>query len=234
MEKFGNNWKDHFEKIRTNWHDAVRESDIVLIPGDISWALRYDEALADIEFIGRLPGKKVIVKGNHDFWWTGITRMRKEAPKDVYYIQNDCIEFENLIISGTRLWNYPFIRWHNFTQEFDFERAEINNQVGDKCVYNHEKIRLREMERLKLCLAKMQISDGQLRIFMTHFPPIGQDLEGNIVTKLFVENDVDVCIFGHLHSVPNEKNVDTEINGVKYIFVSCDYLNFKPKLILEF
>ncbi len=183
--------------------------------------------------IAELPGRKVIIKGNHDYWWSSIKKLRGEASENMYYIQNDIIELGNLVISGTRLWNYPFIKWHSIASRNLVEVTEENGENDKKREFDHEKIRNREMERLERCLSKMQNSDGKLRILMTHFPPVGANFEANEISRRLSENKIDVCVFGHLHNIAPGEVLDRNMDGVRYIFASCDYLDFKPKQILE-
>ncbi len=232
MGKFGVNWQNHNIKIREYWSDIVDESDVVLIPGDISWALKYEDTIPDLNFIADLPGRKVFVKGNHDYWWSSIKKLRNAAPENMDFIQNDTIEIEDIIVSGTRLWNYPFIKWDCATG-FYVKNVKMNNLNGKETQYNHEKIRNRELDRLKLCLSKMLNSVGRLRIFMTHFPPISSTFESNEITRLISENKIDVCVFGHLHGLPVSILADQVVDEVRYVLVSCDYLDFKLKLIHE-
>lgn len=162
MEKFGGNWKDHPGRIRDQWNDAVSDDDITLIPGDISWANTLDEAIPDLTFLASLPGKKVLVKGNHDYWWQSISKLRSVALDSLLFIQYDIIEIEGVAITGTRLWNFPFTNW---------EDKAAGWQVDDG--YNDQKIQNREINRLRRCLAQIQPLNASLKICMTHFPPVG-------------------------------------------------------------
>jgi predicted phosphohydrolase len=236
MEVFGRHWKAHEKKIKANWQSAVDDSDIVLIPGDISWAMNYDNgASLDIAFLDELPGTKIIVKGNHDFWWKSVSQLRSQTRENIHFIQNDIVELGNVVVTGTRLWNYPFIKWDALVENHEMEVRKIDNanQGGRESSYDHEKIRNREIGRLKSCLAQIPESSGCRRIVLTHFPPIGPDSEANMITELLSEYHIDICVFGHLHNIPRERIVDAEIDGVRFVFVSCDYLDFAPRLILE-
>ena len=111
MDMFGTNWAGHFEKIKSDWRAKVAEEDVVLIAGDISWAMTLDEGISDLEMLAGLPGKKVLIRGNHDYWWSGITALRRAAPNEsFYFLQNDCIKFEDLIICGSRAQTLIHIR----------------------------------------------------------------------------------------------------------------------------
>ena len=166
MDVFGQAWMRHSEKIRTHWQARVSDSDLVLVAGDISWAMTFEEAQPDLGFMADLPGRKVVVKGNHDFWWPSITKLRKDGPSSVHFIQNDVLELGDLVISGTRLWEYPFVQWNGCV-------VVVPNPVPARSPVrevNDEKVGQRELERLRLCLRQMPKSHGSLRIFLTHCP----------------------------------------------------------------
>ena len=107
MDVFGDHWAGHFEKISADWREKVGPDDVVLLPGDLSWAMGLKEAQADLDAIGALPGKKVILRGNHDYWWSAIGRVRDALPEGMYAVQNDCVELCGRVICGTRGWNLP-------------------------------------------------------------------------------------------------------------------------------
>ena len=205
----------------------MSNNDVVLIPGDISWSLKYENALKDLYFISNLPGKKVIIKGNHDFWWTSISKLRKEPLENTFFIQNDILEFSNIIISGTRLWDFPFINWDEYSNSYKLD-------ISDDEKFN-DKIRKREIERLKLCLNKMEKYSDHFKIFLTHYPPIGQSRNRNIISDLLSEYYVDLCVFGHLHNINFDLDniIDYKIDNTRYVLVSCDYLSFIPKYLVE-
>lgn len=108
MNIFGDGWDGHIQKIKDSWNRLVKDEDVVLIAGDISWAMKLDEAISDISALAPLKGKKVFCRGNHDYWWNGITRLRESAPDESFiFLQNDCVKIENLIIAGSRGWTCP-------------------------------------------------------------------------------------------------------------------------------
>lgn len=233
MDKFGEEWKNHYEKVEKCWREVVTDSDIVLIPGDLSWALRYKDAVPDLKFVANLPGEKVVIKGNHDYWWLRIKQLRIAAPSSVHYIRHDVKEFGNVAVSETRLWSFPFIRWQEVSKRSDVDGGENNGRPSNRRQMNHEKIRNREMIRLNLCLSKISNSSCQLKVILIHFPPIGPDFLSNSITKLISQHYINTVVFGHLHYLPKSMKMDTKIDGVRYVYVSCEYLNFKPKLIFE-
>lgn len=215
MDIFGDNWENHFEKISQDWKEKVSEDDLVLIAGDISWSMTMEEAKGDLDLIAKLPGKKVMIKGNHEYWWHSITKVREILSENMYAIQNDSIRFGNLLLCGTRGWTAPEPQ-KNLTKE-------------------DEKLYKREVERLKLTLASMTKirQDGDKVICMMHYPPLNERNEGSDFTKLLEEYNVDICVYGHIHtSYTRGKNLIFEHNNVKYYQTSCDQVNFKLVEIL--
>ncbi|GMA60713.1 metallophosphoesterase [Alicyclobacillus fastidiosus] len=148
MDVFGEAWKDHADKIREHWTSIVSPQDTVLIPGDISWAMTLDEVVPDIQWIHSLPGAKVMIRGNHDYWWTGIGKVRSLLPQQMYAIQNDSLSVGDVTVAGTRGWVLPS---HPSFQDED------------------EHILQREVHRLKLSLDHAAKS-GQPIICMLHYP----------------------------------------------------------------
>jgi len=213
MDIFGDNWKNHWEKIKKNWIELISSEDIVLIPGDISWAMKMDEALVDLDQIAALPGRKVLVKGNHDYWWSSITRLRESTHPSIYAIQNDSLKFEEIsdvAFCGTRSWTPP----------------------GAKDYTSHdEKIFNRELNRLKLSLDDAK--DCSNIIVLLHFPPFDERGQESEICHLIKQYPVQHVVFGHLHGDSLKGVIEGQINGITYHLVSCDYLDFKPKLILE-
>ncbi len=215
MDIFGGKWEGYTDKIKDNWSKLVGEDDIVLVAGDISWAMRIEEAKKDLEWIGALPGKKIMIKGNHEYWWKSISAVRAILPESITAIQNDALKIGDFVFCGTRGWTVPDEFQKNFTEE-------------DMKIYR------REVQRLKLTLdsAKRLALGGEKIIAMMHYPPF---LAGGVeteFTKLFEEFGVNSVIFGHLHGYTNCPRL-TEINGVKYYFTSCDHTNMTPVFIGE-
>lgn len=211
MNIFGDKWEKHYYKIYKNWLKLVTAEDIVLIPGDISWATTFEELHPDLDFISKLPGKKVFIRGNHDYWWQGISKLRSKFPDNCYLIQNDSISFGNIAIAGSRGWTAP--------NDFKY------NKKDDK-IFN------RELIRLKLSLEKLKNS-ANIRIVMIHYMPVNEKHQYNKIIELFKLYNIDLCIYGHLHGKESHLNSLTGIKwGIKFCLVSADYLNFIPKQIL--
>ena len=212
MDIFGKHWENHTEKILSAWNELVTPEDTVLIPGDISWAMKLSEAMEDIACLEHLPGEKVFLRGNHDYWWSSIQRLRGALPNGFFALQNDCfITQENYVICGTRGWILPGL---------------IKDEAD-------EKIYMREVSRLKLSLESAKKAGKHPDLVMMHYPPVGPSLEKNGFMQLFEEYEVPVVIYGHIHGTNPQKNcMEGFIQGIEYHLVSCDYLNFAPKKIL--
>lgn len=208
MDIFGGNWVGYLEKIFADWKDKVSEEDVVLIGGDISWAMTLDKAVEDINLMNGLPGKKVMIKGNHDYWWQAIGKVRDALPENFFALQNDCIKLGNAIICGSRCWSVPGAP--------DFKEQD-------------RKIYLRETERLKLSFASVnKIKDaGDKVVALVHYPPFNVKREDTLFTEIFEQNGVDSVVYGHLHGnkVKAEKLVIK--NGIKYYLTSCDQVDNK-------
>lgn len=218
MDIFGPGWSNYMERIQTHWNACVLPDDLVLIPGDISWAMKLEQALIDLKWIDQLPGTKVMIRGNHDYWWSSASKVRAILPPSIHIIQNDAFTWNDYSIGGTRLWD---------TSEYNFSDAHIetfDHHVPD----DQEKIYDRELGRLELSLKAMKTNK---RIVMTHYPPISADLKESRVSKLLEKYHVSHCCFGHLHNIKKEISLFGEKNGVDYVFTAADYLEFKPQKI---
>lgn len=232
MDIFGPGWKDWTDKIEEHWRSLVAPEDLVLIAGDISWAMHLDEAILDLEWIGRLPGTKVLIKGNHDYWWGSLSKVKKILPPSCHLIQNDSWNFGEISIAGTRLWDVPGLK---FGDIIDYQPSKDGAVVKPLTATDNslesEKIYLREVARLETSL-KMLSPAAKKRIVMTHYPPIGPQLEETEVSLLLEKYKVDICVFGHLHNVRKGGTLFGVKNGVTYYLTACDYLeDFRPLLI---
>lgn len=208
MDVFGGNWVGYLDKIIDDWNQKVTDDDLVLIGGDISWAMDIEDARKDIEILSGLKGKKIFIKGNHDYWWSGITKVRDMLPDGFYALQNDAIKFDNVIICGSRCWSVP--------GSPDF--GEQDN-----------KIYLRETERLKLSFNQVKKirDDGDKLIALVHYPPFNVRRENSAFTTIFEENNVDAVIYGHLHGKDVRADKIVTKNGIKYYLTSCDQVENK-------
>ncbi len=213
MDVFGAGWENHFEKIRRDWEEKVSEEDVVLVCGDISWGTVLDEGLYDLRSLCPLKGRKVFIRGNHDYWWNGITKLRDRAPDgSFYFLQNDCVKFGNVIICGSRGWSCP----------------------GSSDYTEHdEKLYLREAERFGLCFKQVEKlrGEGDRVIVMTHFPPFSAKSPDTLFTRLFEENGAEKVVFGHIHG-ENYFPFRTVKNGIEYVLTSCDKVGFSLQRII--
>lgn len=207
MDIFGDKWYKHDEKIKGNWLRVVKEEDTVLVAGDISWSMHIEEGIKDLEWIHALPGTKIFIKGNHDYFWTSITKLNK-LYDDMKFIQNNFFTYKDYAICGTRGWN---------------------NQASDNFTQHDEKIYRRELIRLKLSLDSAVNKGYKKIVVMVHFPPFSERVEDNAMTSLIEEYPVEKVIYGHLHgsSLQRIKPV-VEKNNLEYVITSCDYINFTP------
>jgi uncharacterized protein len=229
MEIFSDIWKEYQNKIEKNWKKLVSKNDLVLIAGDISWALKLKEALIDLEWLHLLPGKKIIIKGNHDYWWPSLTKLKTALPPSIEVLQNNAITIENISIAGSRLWD---TQEYNFNEYIDFifnpkERKVLQEDIQKDL---SEKIFERELERLKVSLDQID-KNAKTKIVMTHYPPISADLKDSKVSHLLEKYNINICVFGHLHNVKKNKKIFGEKNSIKYFLTSADFLDFTPQQI---
>jgi len=216
MDIFGGAWPNHTQKIAENWQKLVAEDDYVLLGGDISWAMKTEEVLADLAWIDALPGKKVMIKGNHEYWWKSISKVREICPKSIWAIQNDAVRIaDNVVVCGTRGWVVP--------------------EHGKQLEKEDEKLYKREVERLKLTLASMQKirKPNDTVICMIHFPPYNMTKEDSNFTQLLEEYKVNKVVFGHLHGKLVNMDKINQKNGITYYFTATDHIDNTPVLIEE-
>ncbi len=212
MDIFGQHWDHHMDTIRENWLETVAPSDTVLIPGDISWAMQFNDAKADLQSIAALPGTKILLRGNHDYWWSSITKLRSFLPEGMLALQNDSVAVGGRAVCGTRGWTFP-------TEAFPLDEQET-------------KIYQRELIRLRMALDHAA-GRGLPIVAMTHFPPLLKDCRDTAFTALLEEYGVKLCVYGHLHGVGIRSGFNGEHNGVSYRLTSCDALGFAPVKVLE-
>ena len=212
MDIFGKEWDGYVEKMKENWQSIVSEDDLVIIPGDVSWATYIDEAYEDFKLINSLNGKKVILKGNHDYWWTTLTKMEKFLAENgfdtIKILNNNAIEFEDAAICGTRGW------WYRDEQSED-----------------DEKILDRERKRLILALESAVSLKKERIIVGLHYPPLDINSPNRDFFEIMKEYGVDTCVYGHLHSFAHKNAVEGEIEGIKLKLVAGDYVKFSPVLV---
>ncbi len=221
MDVFGDRWRDYMTKIQKNWNSVVGDGDTVIIPGDISWATRLEEAYSDLDFLNKLNGKKLIGKGNHDFWWSTAKKMYEFFDKNgfdtIKILYNNAYIVEDRIICGTRGW-------------FPDESKQV--VVGD---VDYEKIVNREVGRLKLSLdaaknLQQEALEGKrelpIEIFL-HFPPIWSDFIMQEMLDMIENYNIERVFFGHIHSAYSAPR-SFSYKNITFTLTSSDFLNFYP------
>ncbi len=229
MDVFGPEWHDYMHRIEKEWKERVQPHDLVLLPGDISWAMRLDAAKPDFDWIDHLPGPKVMIRGNHDYWWSSPKKMRENLPPSIHIIQNDHFDWEDTTIGGTRLWDPPDI---SFASLFKKNEAPSPQPCQEE-EQERDKIYRRELIRLEQSLQSLN-PNASRRMVMTHYPPIGPQGEATPASDLLEKYRIDICLFGHLHGLlPQATPPFGHFRGIDYHLVAADYLNFTPKMIVE-
>jgi uncharacterized protein len=213
MDIFGRHWDAHPERIRKEWTGMISNDDLVLVAGDISWAMKPVEAVTDLTFLGGLPGKKIIIKGNHDYWWQGLKKVRDIAPATITPLQNTSYEAQGIGIAGTRLWIDPSLNLEKATEE-------------DRKLFE------RELGRLKNSIETVSVN-AQKIIVMTHFPPITPDGKAGKAVEALKGFNIHTWVFGHMHIDGNDySGFNTAIGNTRFIFTSADCIDFRPVRIL--
>ena len=209
MEVFGENWEKHAEKIKNSWIENVNEDDLVLLPGDFSWAMYLEDTKQDFKYLNSLPGKKIMLKGNHDYWWSTLNSMRKYLNQNKFekidFLQNNSFEYENYVICGTRGWT-------------------CNESEDNKKILKRENIRL----ELSLQDGIKKYGDNKEYIVCMHYPPFNKiDGEEFSFISTMKKYSVKKCLYGHLHGIAHKDAIEGNIEGIEFKLVSSDYLNFK-------
>lgn len=204
MDIFGPVWSNYLDDIdRSFAENNVTDDDVVLIPGDISWAMRLEDAVADLDYISHWKGKKVILRGNHDYWWKSISVLRSALPPKMFAVQNDAVKIGDTIICGTRGWTVP---------------EQTHKTEADQKIFDREVIRL----RLSLEDAVRLRQNNEEIIVMMHYPPFNSLHQDSPFTRLIEEYGVKKVVFGHLHSYDPRQSLVCEKNGTTYYLTSCD------------
>ena len=206
MDVFGPRWDRHAEKIGENWRRLVAPEDTVLVAGDISWGMDFEQAMPDLLWLHDLPGRKIISRGNHDYWWKKISWMRKNLPPSLVPMQNDSIEVEGRTVCACRGWTIPIKSSESYEQ--------------DKRLFERERI------RLQLSLDSAPHRSGA--IVMIHFPPFVDNSAGPGFTDILEAGGVSTVVYGHLHADDAKTAFSGMRNGIRYLFASCDGIDFSP------
>lgn len=228
MDVFGPKWADYANKLQAHWKATVGPDDLVLLAGDISWAMGLQDALIDLEWIDQLPGQKVMIRGNHDYWWPSSAKLKAVLPPTFSFIHNTAFEWNGVALGGARLWDtfeYSFSEAIEFVENPHAKKKTVEELAHQK--EDDELIFQRELGRLKLSLEKMN-PKAQLKIVMTHYPPIGPNLKPSRASALLEDFGINICVFGHLHNVRAGSLPFGEARGVKYLFTAADAIDFTP------
>lgn len=213
MEVFGARWENYTERMKERWNRIVRDEDLVLVGGDISWAMYLEDTVKDFAYLNDLNGQKLLIRGNHDYWWTTLAKMEKfielHGFDTLHFLKNTAFMWGSTAICGTRGWSIPH-----------------SESVGeDKKIYD------RERQRLLLSLEAAKALNPERILTLMHFPPLEREEISVGFLDIMEQYGVDECIFGHLHASAHGAAPQGVICGVKMRLTACDYLDFTPCLI---
>lgn len=204
-------WQNYTEKLQNNWNKIISPADDVIIAGDISWAMNFDELRADFDFINKLNGNKIIIKGNHDYWWNTVTKMNNFLEENgfntIRFLHNNSYVCGNVSVCGSRGWLFES------DDEFD------------------EKVLNREVARLKMSL---NAAEREEKIVFLHYPPITSNSRCDEIIEVLKEHNITKCFYGHLHGEAARYSIDDTVEGIDFKLISCDRLKFIPYLILRY
>lgn len=211
MDVFGERWSDYMERLKSNWLESISGDDYIIIPGDISWATYLEQAVEDFRFIEGLPGRKIISKGNHDYWWTTASKLRQfldlNKLTSIEFMHNNSFKIGEIVLAGTRGWKCP---------------GDAEFSAEDRKIY------LREVQRLDLSLKSIDRENSGEIIVALHYPPFNSKKEPSEFVNIMRKYGVKTCIYGHLHGESHRIALTGEIEGIDFRIVSADYLGFKP------
>lgn len=212
MDIFGG-WQDYVSRLEDNWKSLVTDDDTVVIPGDISWAMSLEGALEDFRFIHNLPGKKIILKGNHDYWWNTKKKMdnwlETEGLDTISILHNNAFKVGDCVLCGTRGWFYD---------------AEKSADM---------KVLLREASRLERSIEEGKNLGDNLIVFL-HYPPVMQSQRCDEIFGVLKKHNIKRCFYGHLHGESTRHSVNETVDGIKFSLISADFLSFCPQLVEKF
>lgn len=218
MEVFGPRWNNYVERIFENWSSSVKPEDTVIIGGDISWGMYLLECKKDFEFLNSLPGRKVLFKGNHDYWWESMAKMKAFATDNDFdtltFMHNSALVSEDSLITGTRGWSLP-------------DDSGFSDE--DERIYKREILRLELSLRAGEELLKTNSFKPKRRICILHYPPFSKagKADENLIA-LMKNYNVTHCFYGHLHSFSSKNVFEGELEDIRFKLVSADHLDFAP------
>lgn len=217
MDIFGRKWENYIEKLKTNWNECISDGDMIIMPGDFCWAMYLSEAKKDFEFLNALPGIKILLKGNHDYWWDTVSKLRKFVIEQKYdgidFLQNNSFMYKNVAICGTRFWLCP---------------------GSSGYTTNDEKFYQRELGRAELSIQDAIKKNPEDIYFFTHYPPITTSkVVDEAFCELMLKYGVSRVFYGHLHGIAHAGAFTDGYKGIKFDLVSGDYLEFTPKKLID-
>ncbi len=208
MAIFGGSWAEgYWDRVKKDWTEKVAPEDVVLIGGDISWSMSLEGAIPDLMEIDNLPGKKILIRGNHDYWWASLNKMKSLLLRTITFLQNNATKIGNYVFCGTRGWTVPE------------EGAEQSEE--DKKIFSREILRL----EMTLSDGRKLLNEGDKMICMTHYPPFNARFDHSPFTDLMNKYNVDLAIYGHLHGNLSRYKDIVYIDRIPYFLTSCDFLN---------
>jgi predicted phosphohydrolase len=226
MDRFG--WTDHPARLQKAWDETVRADDVVIVAGDISWATKPSEVQGDLQWLNERPGKKVLLRGNHDYWWgdsaAKLARLFEPFGTIQGFIHNTAVQIDGLIIAGSRLWTAP--------EAPPLPGGEMGGEEVRKDYVQ------RETRRLQLSIEKAQAAAGSAerplrRVVAVHFPPLYSNAKPTAFSRIIEAFQPQVCVYGHLHGDGIAAGFVGEHGGVRYVLAACDAAGFRPVLLLE-
>ena len=204
MDVFGTGWARHIQRLQEGWRDTVAPGDLVLLAGDISWAMYRQDAREDLFFLHTLPGTKVLLRGNHDFWWSGYSKVLSMLPPSLKAVQNNALRLGDICICGTRGW--------------------MNDPI-------EKKVLLRECGRLRMSLEEGKKSGKEPLVFL-HYPPVFGGGECYEILDVLLEYGIRQVYYGHIHGYSSGYAINGIRNGIDFRLISCDFVQFNPVKIM--
>lgn len=212
MDIFGAHWHNHREKIVKAWLDTISPEDTVIMAGDLSWAMNMSDAISDLKMLGTLPGRKIVGRGNHDYWWDTVTKMTRMTDGAFEFLFNSAIDVGGVALAGTRGWI---------------------SETSPKLTETDKPIIAREEGRLERSLGLAEKLGTPRIMAVLHYPPFDEMKRPNHMLEIMKAHGVTDCIYGHIHGAPNFVNLPEELEGIRLHLTSADYLDFKPHYICD-